>query len=385
MEASIGANKELGDKISTVILDLTHDSIEGKFGDEEVQEIWLEIFYVLDDTAVLDNIQSYDLRSRLLITLMLIQLQDFSLYPQVFSVLSDPEIGVSGGPWYYFVMEIVRYYLIYVVEQCKDFDTSEKWTYFEEKVIEVEGKLNTPFARHSFLRTKLTPILRDISNLLDTIILDPVSNDDESKSEKEFYYIYAYKIHYPFEKFVPKILIWILHLLQDINANMQQRQQSPTMQSPISSSYKKNNIKLLDDYVQVQDSEHHQEIPLTQTFIISKRKPETTSGSKRKLVSSSGSEQLSNCRKQQKRYDTHRAQEPNDVYEEQYDTFEERYDNSNPSSSWASPEYHTVTDAYEAENALATDSQSKNSSVKTIASYLLDTIYKFYFENDANV
>ena len=384
MEASIGATKALGDKISTVILDLTHDFIEGKFGDEEVQEIWLEIFYVLDDSAVLDNIQSYDLRSRLLITLMLIQLQDFSMYPQVFSVLSDPEIGISGGPWYYFVMEIVRYYLIYVVEQCKDFDTPGKWTYFEEKVSEVEVKLNTPFARHSFLRTKLTPILLDISNLLDTIILDPVSNDDESKSEKEFYYIYAYKGHYNFEKFVPKILIWILHLLQDINANMQQRQQSPKMQSPISSSYKKNSMKIVSDYIEVQDSERHQEIPLTQTFIISKRKPEITSGNKRKLISSS-SKHLSDGRKQQKRNDIYRAQEPNDACEEHYDTFEERYDMNNPSSSWASPEYHSVTDAYEVENAVATDDQSKNSSVKTIASYLLDTIYKFYFENDANV
>ena len=61
MEASIDTVNALGDKISAVILDLTHDFIEGKFGDEEVQEVWLEIFYVLDDTAIMDNIQSYDL------------------------------------------------------------------------------------------------------------------------------------------------------------------------------------------------------------------------------------------------------------------------------------------------------------------------------------
>jgi hypothetical protein len=217
------------------------------------------------------------------------------MYIVVFGILSDPEIGISGGPWYYFVIEIARYYLIYVVEQCQELKVEEKRRHLRAKIKEVEEKLNTIFVRHSFLRTKLTPIFNDINNLLDTIILDPVnSNDDESFeedescSDKEYYYIYAYKRQYPFEKFVPKILNWILHLLEDIDLNMQ-KQLSPVQSSSFSSNKSRANAggAYNAPYIAQQDFDDRREIPLTQTFVISKRYSEASSSKRQSEASSS--------------------------------------------------------------------------------------------------
>jgi hypothetical protein len=394
MESSISTPNALGAQLSKVIIDLTNDFIDGKlgnFGDDEVQEIWLEIFYLLDDLAACENVQFYDLRSKLLISLVLIQLQEFNMYIVVFGILSDPEIGISGGPWYYFVIEIARYYLIYVVEQCQELKVDEKRRHLRAKIKEVEEKLNTIFVRHSFLRTKLTPIFNDINNLLDTIILDPVnSNDDESFeedescSDKEYYYIYAYKRQYPFEKFVPKILNWILHLLEDIDLNMQ-KQLSPVQSSSFSSNKSRANAGGAYNvpYIAQQDFDDRREIPLTQTFVISKRYSEASSSKRQSEASSSkrqseatSSSHESSTRKQQKRIEVPEVQEADEYYYDMGETYD-----YNATSSWASPEYHSVTDVHEVQNTASTNKPHLKDT-NNIANYLLDTIYNFYFEND---
>ncbi len=411
MESNISTPNALGAQLSTVIIDLTHDFIDGKlgnFGDDEVQEIWLEIFYLLDDLAACENAQFYDLRSKLLISLVLIQLQEFNMYIVVFGILSDPEIGISGGPWYYFVIEIARYYLIYVVEQCQELKVEEKRRHLRAKIKEVEEKLNTIFVRHSFLRTKLTPIFNDINNLLDTIILDPVnSNDDESFeedescSDKEYYYIYAYKRQYPFETFVPKILNWILHLLEDIDLNMQ-RQLSPVQSSSFSSNNRaKAGGAYNVPYIAQEDFDDRREIPVTQTFVISKRLSEASSNRRQSEASSSkrqseatssrrqseassskrqseatSSSHESSTRKHRKRIEVPEVQEADEYYYDMGETYD-----YNATSSWASPEYHSVTDVHEVQNTASTNKPHLKDT-SNIANYLLDTIYNFYFEND---